>query len=167
LTAVTILAELGDARRFSSSRDAVRHSGLDITVKQSDQRRRPGHLSRQGPPALRWTLFETVQTARRAGSPDHEYYVKTAERIGGNRACLALTQAPQAHVPHAPRGRRGGAHPSLTIGAREALANTDAPRPAPRILLPTPTRQSTKPRRSQRPIVSRAASSAAPVSRAG
>jgi transposase len=31
LTAVTILAELGDARRFPSSRDAVRYAGLDIT----------------------------------------------------------------------------------------------------------------------------------------
>src|ERR671918_838563 len=53
LTAVTIVAELGDARRFSSSRHAVRYAGLDITVKQSDQRRAPGHLSRQGPPAAR------------------------------------------------------------------------------------------------------------------
>ena len=49
LTAVTILAELGDARRFSSSREAVRYSGLDITVHQSDARRAPGRLSRQGP----------------------------------------------------------------------------------------------------------------------
>ena len=32
LVAVTILAELGDARRFSSSHDAVRYGGLDITV---------------------------------------------------------------------------------------------------------------------------------------
>jgi hypothetical protein len=39
LTAVTILAELGDARRFSSSSEAVRFAGLDITVHQSDQRR--------------------------------------------------------------------------------------------------------------------------------
>ena len=53
LTAVTILAELGDARRFSSSRRAVRYAGLDITVHQSDTRRAPGRLSRQGPPALR------------------------------------------------------------------------------------------------------------------
>jgi hypothetical protein len=37
-------------------------------------------------------LFEAVQTARRAGSPDHEYYRQTAERIGGNRACLALSR---------------------------------------------------------------------------
>jgi transposase len=47
LTAVTIRAELGDARRFSSSRDAVRYAWLDITVHQSDQRRAAGHLSRQ------------------------------------------------------------------------------------------------------------------------
>src|SRR5436309_3261818 len=31
-------------------------------------------------------------TSRRAGSPDHEYYIKTADRIGGNRACLALSR---------------------------------------------------------------------------
>lgn len=74
LVAVTILAELGDARRFSSSRDAVRYGGLDITVHQSDMRRAPGHLSRQGPPALRWALFEAAQSAARAGSPDRDYY---------------------------------------------------------------------------------------------
>ena len=92
LTAVTILAELGDARRFSSSRHAVRYAGLDITVHQSDQRRAAGHLSRQGPPALRWALFEAAQAARRPGSPDRGYYDQAAERLGGNRACLALAR---------------------------------------------------------------------------
>jgi len=42
LTAVMILAELGDCTRFSSSRQAVRYAGMDITVYQSDQRRAPG-----------------------------------------------------------------------------------------------------------------------------
>jgi transposase len=92
LTAVTILAELGDARRFSSSRHAVRYAGLDITVHQSDQRRAPGQLSRQGPPALRWALYEAAQLARRDGSPDHAYYEQAAERLGGNRACLAVAR---------------------------------------------------------------------------
>jgi transposase len=94
LTGVTILAELGDARRFASSRDVVRFSGLDVTVYQSDQHRAPGHLSRQGPPALRWALYEAAQASRRGGerSPDRAYYLQTAERIGGNRACLALAR---------------------------------------------------------------------------
>jgi transposase len=92
LTAVTILAELGDCTRFSSSRHAVRYAGMDITVHQSDQRRASGHLSRQGPPALRWALFEAAQVARRPGSPDRDYYEQAAERLGGNRACLAVAR---------------------------------------------------------------------------
>ncbi len=92
LTAVTILAELGDVGRFSSSREAVRYAGIDITVHASDQRRAPGRLSRQGPPALRWALFEAAQCARRRGSPDHAYYLEAAERLGGNRACLSVAR---------------------------------------------------------------------------
>jgi transposase len=93
LTAVTILAELGDCTRFSSSRQAVRYAGLDITVHQSDQRRAPGHISRQGPPALRWALYEAAQVARRGErSPDREYYLAAREQIGGNRACLSIAR---------------------------------------------------------------------------
>ena len=92
LCAVTILAELGDCQRFANSRDAVRYSGLDITVYQSDRHRAPGHLSRQGPPALRWALYEAAQVARHPRSPDRAYYEQAAARLGGNRACLALAR---------------------------------------------------------------------------
>ncbi len=92
LTSVTILAELGDVRRFQNSRDVVRYGGMDITVHQSDERRAPGHLSRQGPPALRWALYEAAQRARFPASPDRAYYEQLAARIGGNRACLALAR---------------------------------------------------------------------------
>ena len=93
LTAVTILAELGDCTRFSSSRQAVRYAGLDITVYQSDQRRAPGHISRQGPPALRWALYEAAQVARaRETSPDREYYLQARERVGRIRACLSIAR---------------------------------------------------------------------------
>jgi transposase len=93
LTAVTILAELGDCTRFSSSRQAVRYAGMDITVYQSDLRREPGHISRQGPPALRWALYEAAQVARRGErSPDREYYLAAKEQIGGNRACLSVAR---------------------------------------------------------------------------
>ena len=92
ITSVAILAELGDARRFRSSRQAVRYAGMDITVSQSDRKRSPGHLSRQGPPTLRWALFEAAQVARRPNSPDRDYYEQASERLGGNRACLAIAR---------------------------------------------------------------------------
>ena len=59
---------------------------------ESDQRRAPGHLSRQGPPALRWALYEAAQVARRPSSPDRGYYEQARERLGGNRACLAIAR---------------------------------------------------------------------------
>jgi transposase len=90
--ATAILAELGDPRRFSSSRQAVRCAGLDITVHESDARRRGGHLSRQGSPVLRWALFEAAQTAARPGSPDHAYYLELKDRLGANRAALAIAR---------------------------------------------------------------------------
>jgi transposase len=90
--ATAILAELGDPRRFSSSRQAVRCAGLDVTVHESDQRRRGGHLSRQGSPVLRWAAFEAAQTAARPGSPDHDYYVELKQRLGANRAALTIAR---------------------------------------------------------------------------
>jgi hypothetical protein len=91
----------------------VRYSGLDITVHQSDQRRAPGHLSRQGPPALRWALYEAAQSAPRKSSPDREYY------------------------PCASSARRHS-YPHELVRARQALTHADAPRPAPGIVLPPP-----------------------------
>ena len=92
ITAVALWAELGDTRRFSSSLKAVRHTGLDITVHSSDGKRPPARLSRQGSPLLRWALFEAAQCAARPGSPDHAYYRRGAERVGGNRAALSVAR---------------------------------------------------------------------------
>lgn len=92
ITSISILAELGDCQRFSSSRQAVRYAGMDITVSESDRKRAPGHLSRQGPPTLRWALFEAAQVARRPSSPDRDYYEQAADRLGGNRACLSIAR---------------------------------------------------------------------------
>jgi transposase len=92
VTATAIVAELGDARRFRCSDDAVRHCGLDVTVHQSDTKRAPGHLSHEGPELLRWALFEAAQQACRPASPDHEYYRQVERRIDHNRACLSVAR---------------------------------------------------------------------------
>jgi transposase len=99
LTAVMIWAELGDTRRFSSSRQAVRHTGLDITVYSSDDHRARGHLARQGPGLLRWALFEAAKSAAKNSSPEHGYYQSVAERAGASRATLSVARklTRQAH----------------------------------------------------------------------
>ncbi len=80
---------LGGAHRFSSSRQAVRFTGLDITVWSSDARRSPGRLSRQGPAVLRWALYEAGKAHARAGAPDHACYAQVKDRCNGKRAALS------------------------------------------------------------------------------
>jgi transposase len=92
LLAVAIWSELGDCRRFTRSDQAVRHSGLDVTVDASDVRRAGGYLSRQGPATLRWALFEAAHNASRHTSPDHAYYTKVKERHDGKLAAISVAR---------------------------------------------------------------------------
>ncbi|MBI2983626.1 MAG: IS110 family transposase [Chloroflexi bacterium] len=92
LLGAIIWAELGDCRRFRNSDQAVRFAGLDVTVWSSDGKRSAGHLARQGSPQLRWALFEAAECARRATSPDHDYYAAVAERLGGKRPVLSVAR---------------------------------------------------------------------------
>ena len=124
LTAPIIWAEMGDCRRFSSSDKAVRHTGLDITVWSSDNKRAgTGHLARQGPPALRWALVEAAQTAARSSSPDHAYYLEVKARTGANRAALSVARKLAAPRPsHSARpGRRRLDRSRLIVPAPRAV----------------------------------------------
>jgi transposase len=104
LTAAIIWAEMGDTRRFSSSDQAVRHTGLDITVWSSDAKRSPRRLARQGPSTLRWTLFESALSAARPASPGHAYYLQVKERLGAKRVYLSVAPKLARRVHHILRG---------------------------------------------------------------
>jgi transposase len=41
---------------------------------------------------LRWALYEAAVCAARAGSPDHDYYLQAAQRLGHTRACLSVAR---------------------------------------------------------------------------
>ena len=87
--ALAMTCWLGGAGRFSSSRQAVRFAGLDVTVWSSDRKGPPGRPSRQGPPVLRWAVYEAGKTHARAPAPDHAYYAQVKDRCNGKRAALS------------------------------------------------------------------------------
>jgi hypothetical protein len=100
----------------------------------------PGHLSRQGPPALRWALYEAAQRARFPASPDRTYYEQLAARIGGNRVHRARAQAPQTLPPHPQRARRPSPAACRRLTRTVTRQARDQPmnrRPAPDRSLPT------------------------------
>ena len=151
LISVTILAELGDARRFANSRDAVRYCGLDITVKQSDQHRARGRLSRQGRPrcagrSTRPRSRHAIPAAPTATTtckpPSGSAATAPAWRSRANSSSAATTRfETSARTPWRP--------PENRFRARQALDQTDASRPAPGIPLPTPP--GGRPRKNERP----------------
>ena len=89
VTALAMTCWLAGKDRFSSSRQAVRFAGLDITVSSSDRKGPPGRLSRQGPPVLRWAVYEAGKTHARTSAPDHRYYAQVKDRSNGKRAALS------------------------------------------------------------------------------
>jgi transposase len=100
LTSLALCAWLGGPERFSSSRKAVRFTGLDITVHSSDSKRSPGRLSRQGPEVLRWLLFEAAKTSARSCAPGYRYYSDVRARYDANRAALSQARRIVRHAVH-------------------------------------------------------------------
>jgi transposase len=96
LTALALTCWLAGADRFSSSRKAVRFTGLDITVHSSDRKGPPGRLSRQGPPVLR----AVAAAGRRA-----------ADLPPRPRGAAGAAAVPARDRPVPPGDRRGGQGP--------------------------------------------------------
>jgi len=92
IVACHLLAEIGDARRFSRSRQVVRLSGLDPVVLESGATKRRGRLAKAGPPLLRWALVEAAKHASRNQSPDHERWLRISKRRGSKIADITVAR---------------------------------------------------------------------------
>jgi len=91
LTAMIILAEVGDVSRFPSARKLASWAGLTPTVRGSDRTVRHGHISKQGSTWLRWILCEAAQTAKR--HPDFAAtYAAISHRRGKKIATTAIAR---------------------------------------------------------------------------
>jgi transposase len=100
LVACHLLAEIGEASRFSRPREVVRLAGLDPVVDDSGERQRRGRLAKAGSPCLRWALVEAAQHARRQTSPDHRRYRQLKPRLGANRAKLTIARLVAGRAYH-------------------------------------------------------------------
>ncbi len=138
LCAVTILSELGDCTRFSSSRQAVRYAGMDITVHQSDQRRAPGHLSAKGRPPCGGRCSRP--RSKPGGGRRAPIATTTSRQLSGSavtaHACRSRASCSSAATTPCASSARRHCNPHDPPGARQALRQPDAPRPAPGSLLP-------------------------------
>ena len=91
LTAMTLVAEIGDIGRFPTARKLCAWAGLTPAVRNSDRTLRHGHITKQGSPWVRWILQEAAQTAKR--SPMFATtYTQLARRRGKQIATTAIAR---------------------------------------------------------------------------
>ena len=91
-TAMLIIAEVGDVKRFPTARHLCAWAGLTPTVRSSDGKARLGHISHQGSPALRWALTEAAQKIPTGGGPLRATFERIAKRRGRNVAKVAVAR---------------------------------------------------------------------------
>ena len=91
LTAMTLVAEIGDIARFPTARKLCAWAGLTQTVRNSDRNLRHGHITKQGSVWVRWILQEAAHTAKR--SPQFAgTYAQLARRRGTQIATVAIAR---------------------------------------------------------------------------
>jgi transposase len=91
LTAMTLVAEIGDIGRFPTARKLCAWAGLTPAVRNSDRKVRHGHITKQGSPWVRGILQEAAQTAKRHPmfAPA---YAQLARRRGTHIATTAIAR---------------------------------------------------------------------------
>lgn len=99
LTAMTLVAEIGDIGRFGSSRKLCAWAGLTPTVRNSDVKVRHGHITKQGSTWMRWILVEAAQHARNR-PPFAAVFAQIARRRGKKIATVAIARKLLARCYH-------------------------------------------------------------------
>jgi transposase len=93
ITALALVAVIGDATRFPSPRHLVGYLGLDPRVRQSgDKAAQHGHISRAGQAHARGLLVEAAHTAIRTPGPLRAFYARIATRRGKQIALCATAR---------------------------------------------------------------------------
>jgi transposase len=90
-TALTLVAEIGDISRFASPRKLCAWAGLTPSVRNSADKVRHGHITKQGPRSVRWVLAEAVHKAK-AKPPYARPYAEIMRRRGKNIAKVAIAR---------------------------------------------------------------------------
>lgn len=92
LSALIILAELGDVKRFRTASQVVSYAGLCPSLYSSADKHRHGRITKQGPPLLRWILVQNAWQALKNSPELRLHYLTVQRRKGAQAAILSLSR---------------------------------------------------------------------------
>jgi transposase len=93
ICAATLLAAIGDIRRFGSAPALVAYLGLDPRVRQSGtEPPHGGRISKRGSTSARWALVEAAASVVRQPGPLRAFYERIRARRGHGKAVVAVAR---------------------------------------------------------------------------
>ena len=93
ICAATFIAQVGEVRRFKTSRELVGYLGLDPRVRQSGSSpARSGRISKRGSGSVRWALVEAAWSVIHQPGPMRAFYERIRARRGHQVAVVAVAR---------------------------------------------------------------------------
>jgi transposase len=92
ISAVTLLAAIGDIQRFATPHTLVGYAGLGARVHDSGQIRRTGRITKQGRRDLRATMVEAAHTAARIHIHWQAELARLEPRLGKPKAIVTIAR---------------------------------------------------------------------------
>jgi transposase len=92
LTALAFVLIIGDVRRFPCGKQIASYLGLVPLEKSSGNRRRLGHITKQGSSMLRFLLVEAAQVTVRSVPEWRSHYFRLMLRRGRKTAKVAMAR---------------------------------------------------------------------------
>jgi transposase len=91
-SAATLLAELGDPKRFAGPRAVAAYAGLVPRVSQSADKAHHGRMTKQGNPELRWILSQWAVRLMKDDPLVRAWAQRLRRRVHKNKARMALAR---------------------------------------------------------------------------
>jgi len=92
ITAMTVLAAIGEIQRFDSARHLASYSGLTPGLEQSGTKNRGKGVTKEGRKELRWALVEVAQRAVKSDLLWKHRFQEMQKRMHRNQAIVAVAR---------------------------------------------------------------------------
>jgi len=92
ITAMTVLAAIGDIQRFATCRHLTSYSGLTPGLEQSGTKKRAKGITKEGRKELRWAMVEVAQRAVKSDPLWKTRFQELQRRMHRNQAIVAIAR---------------------------------------------------------------------------
>jgi transposase len=119
VTAMTVLAAIGDITRFPSAKKLVGYSGLGASVHASGQTYHTGSITKQGRRELRTVLVEAAWSAVDHHPYWHDEFARLVPSLGKGKAIVAIARKLLVVVWHVLTDQTADRHADVAMVARK------------------------------------------------